>query len=89
MAEFLQEIANWFSAKTGAAQIEIRAICHALSDQYAQLLSGRQPVAISTAPMDAMMAYVGAHEKCDKNKEAFKRLMAILLSRDDGVESHA
>ncbi|EEU36765.1 uncharacterized protein NECHADRAFT_88656 [Fusarium vanettenii 77-13-4] len=56
--------------------------------QYAQLLSGQQPVAIRTAPMDALMADAGAYGKCDKNKEALKRLEAILLSRDDGVESH-
>ena len=58
------------------------------ADQYALLLSGQQPVAIRTAPMDALMADAGAYEKCDKNKEALKRLEAILLSRDDGVESH-
>ncbi|KAI8717034.1 hypothetical protein NCS52_00777600 [Fusarium sp. LHS14.1] len=43
---------------------------------------------IGTAPMDALMAYAGAHEKCDKNKKAFKSLEAISLSGDDGVESH-
>ncbi|KAL2683427.1 hypothetical protein Neosp_007897 [[Neocosmospora] mangrovei] len=58
------------------------------ADQSAQLLSGQQPVATGTAPTDALMAYAGAHEKCDKNKEALKSLEVILLSREDGVESH-
>ncbi|RSL52116.1 hypothetical protein CEP53_008197 [Fusarium sp. AF-6] len=88
MAEFPQEVADWFSASTGAVQTETRAICHTLSDEYAQLSSEQQPVAIGTAPMDALIAYAGAHEKCSKNKEAPQRLEAILLSCDDGVESH-
>ncbi|KAG6362796.1 hypothetical protein INS49_007890 [Diaporthe citri] len=110
MAEYPKEIADWFAASTEAAQTETRAVCHGAmydvtwdfnkapdnvqADQYAHLLGGQQPVAIGTTPMDALMAYAGAHEKVDKDtpkgqvEAALKRLEAILLSRDDGVESH-
>ncbi|KAL8792887.1 MAG: hypothetical protein Q9195_004529 [Heterodermia aff. obscurata] len=110
MVEYPQEIADWFAASTEAAQAETRTICHGAmydvswdsgkapdnvqADHYAKLLEGQQPVAIGTTPMDALMAYAGAHEKVDSGTDkgqveaALKRLEAILLSRDDGVESH-
>jgi len=110
MPEYPQEIADWFAATTPTNRVDTRAICHGAmydvtwdlakapanvqADQYAELLTGQQPVAIGTTPMDALMAYAGAHEKVDKNtpkgqvEAALKRLEAILLSRDDGVEAH-
>jgi hypothetical protein len=65
-----------------------------LADHYASLLCNSQPVSVGTTPMDALMAYAGAHEKIDGGVQkdieaALKRLETILLSRDDGVEAHA
>ncbi|KAL2214431.1 hypothetical protein CC79DRAFT_1392288 [Sarocladium strictum] len=63
------------------------------ADKFAKMLAEAQPVAIGTTPMDAIMAYAGAHEGIKGQEKgrieaALKRLEAILLSRDDGVEAH-
>jgi hypothetical protein len=111
MAEYPQDIADWFLHSTGETQTMTRSICHGAmydvdwnlskppsniqADSYAELLEGQQPVAIGTTPMDTLMAYAGAHERIDGGlvkgeiEAGLKRLEAILLSRDDGVESHA
>ncbi|KAK2007340.1 hypothetical protein LZ32DRAFT_593960 [Colletotrichum eremochloae] len=67
---------------------------HVLADRYAALLNQTLPLAIGSTPMDALMAYAGAHENMDSGvakrmEAALKRLETLLLSRDDGVEAHA
>ncbi|KAM0426069.1 hypothetical protein ACHAPT_008700 [Fusarium lateritium] len=106
MPKYPKQIADWFS---GSKETPTRSICHGamyevqwdlnsapknvVADKFARLLAQKQPVAIGTTPMDAIMAYAGAHERVKgtdvgRIEAALKRLEAILLSRDDGVESH-
>ncbi|KAH7246599.1 hypothetical protein BKA59DRAFT_556265 [Fusarium tricinctum] len=108
MASYPAEIVDWFR-KTDGKEVVTRSICHGamygvswdlntapkniLADRFAKVLAETQPVAIGTTPMDAIMAYAGAHEGIEggttgKIEAALKRLEAILLSRDDGVEAH-
>ncbi|KAH7320601.1 hypothetical protein B0I35DRAFT_352023 [Stachybotrys elegans] len=108
MASYPTEIVDWFR-KTDGNQIPTRSVCHGamygvswdlnsapkniLADRFAKVLAEAQPVAIGTTPMDAIMAYAGAHEGIEggetgRIEAALKRLEAILLSRDDGVEAH-
>ncbi|OCT52853.1 hypothetical protein CLCR_09438 [Cladophialophora carrionii] len=109
MPKYPREIADWFSRSTGDDKTLTRSICHGAmynvqwdlatapknvaADKFAKLLSEKQPIAVGTTPMDAVMAYAGAHERIDgketgRIEAALKRLEAILLSRDDGVEAH-
>ncbi|KAI1812466.1 hypothetical protein GGS20DRAFT_587464 [Poronia punctata] len=96
--------------KGGTEEPVTRSICHGamydvqwiinkapktvLADHYASLLCDAQPVSVGSTPMDALMAYAGAHQNIDNGikkdlEAALKRLETILLSRDDGVEAHA
>ncbi|CAG7561962.1 unnamed protein product [Fusarium equiseti] len=64
-----------------------------LAHKFAKVLAETQPVASGTAPMDATMAYAGDHEgikgrETGRIEAALKRLEAILLSHDDGVDVH-
>ena len=107
MTSYPKEIADWFNRTTGN-EVITRSICHGamygvswdlnsapknvLADRFAKVLAEAQPVAIGTTPMDAIMAYAGAHERIEGQEKgrieaALKRLEAILLSRDDGVEA--
>lgn len=108
-ASYPKEIADWFSTTDGTEIITTRSICHGAmygvswdlnsapknihADKFAKVLAETQPVALGTTPMDAIMAYAGAHEGIEGQEKgrieaALKRLEAILLSRDDGVEAH-
>ncbi|VUC25607.1 unnamed protein product [Clonostachys rosea] len=105
MAKYPKQIADWF----GTGNTVTRSVCHGamygvswdlnsapkniLADRFAKVLAEAQPVSIGTTPMDAIMAYAGAHEgikgqERGRIEAALKRLETILLSRDDGVEAH-
>ncbi|KAL7974917.1 hypothetical protein HDV63DRAFT_364666 [Trichoderma sp. SZMC 28014] len=109
MSKYPKEIAEWFDLSNGTSPVSTRSICHGamygvdwdlnaapkknIADIFAKVLAEAQPVAIGTTPMDAIMAYAGAHEgiageEKGRIEAALKRLEAILLSRDDGVEAH-
>ncbi|KAL6788963.1 hypothetical protein J3E68DRAFT_99163 [Trichoderma sp. SZMC 28012] len=108
-----QEIVDWLDECLPRREQGTRSLCHGalydvswdlhrapeviLADKYAEMLSQKLPVAVGTTPMDALMAYAGAHEADTTNpnddvkkiESALKRLETVLLSRDDGVEAHA
>ncbi|CVL11707.1 hypothetical protein FPRO06_13014 [Fusarium proliferatum] len=109
MKAYPREIFDWFNFPNGDKEVMTRSVCHGamygvswdlnlapkniLADKFAKVLAETQPVAIGTTPMDAIMAYAGAHEGIKGEEKgrieaALKRLEAILLSRDDGVEAH-
>ena len=102
------QISDWFKRSDGK-DVATRSICHGAmygvtwnlnaapknihADRFAKVLAETQPVAIGTTPMDAIMAYAGAHEGIEGQEKgrieaALKRLESILLSHDDGVETH-
>ncbi|KAK0615570.1 hypothetical protein B0T17DRAFT_347175 [Bombardia bombarda] len=63
------------------------------ADSFAELINGTLPISVGTTPMDALMAYAGAHEddqtEIAKVEKALKNLEEALLATDDGVESQA
>ncbi|KAF2217278.1 hypothetical protein CERZMDRAFT_109041 [Cercospora zeae-maydis SCOH1-5] len=62
------------------------------ADRFAEKLAGDSPVAVGTTPIDALLAYVRAHEQTDAGlvqriEQAIHALDSLLRARDDGVEA--
>ncbi|KAK0732481.1 hypothetical protein B0T21DRAFT_369068 [Apiosordaria backusii] len=63
------------------------------ADHFAELINGTLPLSVGTTPMDALMAYAGAHQgdgtTVGEVERILKKMEEALLATDDGVESQA
>ncbi|KAK3307147.1 uncharacterized protein B0T15DRAFT_166212 [Chaetomium strumarium] len=90
-------VQDWLDAKTAS-----RVLCHGAmygvrwdantlppkvpANKASEHLTDDMPVAVGTTPMDALLAYVDAHQIADLEKD-LHALEPLLRARDDGVQA--
>ncbi|KAL2262121.1 hypothetical protein VTK26DRAFT_2419 [Humicola hyalothermophila] len=56
------------------------------ANDAAHCLAGSMPVAVGTTPMDALLAYLGAHQETELERDLFA-LAPLLRAQNDGVQA--